>query len=136
MANQKITDMSFHHVSLKASNYEKSIEFYRELGMKTVVEWGQGDSRIMMLDIGDGSIFEICAAGANSYASEGRLQHVAFAVRNVDAAYEAAIKAGAVSVMEPTLMKLDDARPSRMNIYVAFVAGPDGEQIEFYTRKL
>jgi len=135
MANQKITGMSFHHASVKASNYERSVEFYRALGMKTVTEWGQGESRIMMLDIGDGNIFEICAGGADRYPAEGRIQHVAFAVRNVDSAYDIALRAGAKSVMTPTVMKLDDARPSKITIYVAFVAGPDGEQIEFYTRK-
>lgn len=127
--------MSFHHASIKASNYERSVEFYRSLGMKTVVEWGQGDSRIMMLDIGDGNIFEICAGGSEKNSGAGSIAHVAFAVRNVDEAYDIALRAGAQSIKTPTLMKLDDARPSRMTIYVAFVAGPDGEQIEFYTRK-
>ncbi len=135
MANQKIQGMGFHHVSIKVRNYEKSVEFYRALGMKTVVEWGQGDSRIMMLDIGDGNIFEICAGGSDEHSGDGSIGHVAFAVRNVDVAYASAIEAGARSVMTPTVMKLDDARPSRMTIYVAFVAGPDGEEIEFYTRK-
>ena len=133
MANEKIQGMSFHHASIKASNYERSVEFYRALGMKTVVEWGQGASRIMMLDIGDGNIFEICAGGSEK--AVGSIGHVAFAVRNVDTAYAKAIEAGARSVMSPTTMKLDDARPSRMTIYVAFVAGPDGEEIEFYTRR-
>ena len=135
MANQKIQGMGFHHVSIKVKNYEKSVEFYRALGMKTVVEWGQGDGRIMMLDIGDGNIFEICAGGTDKNCGVGSIGHVAFAVRNVDTAYAAAIAAGAKSVMTPTVMKLDDARPSRMTIYVAFVAGPNGEEIEFYTRK-
>ena len=135
MANEKIMGMSFHHTSLKASDYERSVAFYRALGMKTITEWGQGDGRIMMLDIGDGNIFEICACGDDTYPAEGRLQHVAFSVRNVDVAYAAALEAGARSVMQPTTMRLDDARPSKMTIYVAFVAGPDGEQIEFYTRK-
>lgn len=135
MANEKIQGMSFHHASVKASNYERSVEFYRSLGMKTVVEWGQGDGRIMMLDIGDGNIFEICAGGSQKNSGAGSIAHVAFAVRNVDTAYAKAIEAGAKSIMPPTTMKLDDARPSRMTIYVAFVAGPDGEEIEFYTRK-
>lgn len=135
MPNERIIGMSHHHVSLKASDYDRSVSFYRALGMKTVTEWGQGDTRIMMLDIGDGNIFEICAGGADSRAPEGRLAHVAFAVRNVDLAYSVALGAGAKSVMTPTTMRLDDARPSKMTIYVAFVAGPDGEQIEFYTRK-
>lgn len=135
MPNQKIAGMGFHHVSIKSLDYEKSVEFYRALGMTTIVEWGQGEGRIMMLDIGDGNILEICANGSDKYAKESKLQHVAFAVRNVDAAYNIALKAGAESVKTPTVMKLDDARPSRMTIYVAFVAGPDGEQIEFYTRK-
>ena len=135
MANGKIIGMGFHHVSIKVRNYERSVEFYRALGMKTVTEWGQGDGRIMMLDIGDGNIFEICAGGTDEGCGTGSIGHVAFAVRNVDTAYAKAIEAGAVSVMTPTVMKLDDARPSKMTIYVAFVAGPDGEQIEFYTRK-
>lgn len=135
MTNEKIVGMGFHHVSIKVKNYEKSVAFYRALGMKIVTEWGQGDGRIMMLDIGDGNIFEICAGGTDATCGKGSIGHVAFAVRNVDTAYAKAIEAGAKSVMTPTTMKLDDAHPSRMTIYVAFVAGPDGEEIEFYTRK-
>ena len=135
MANEKILGMSFHHSSIKVKNYEKSVSFYKSLGMKETVEWGQENGRIMMLDIGDGNIFEICAGGEGDVDCASGHHHVAFAVRDVDKAYDYALSLGAKSHMEPTTMKLDDARPSKMTIYVAFVKGPDGELIEFYKRK-
>ena len=132
MSNSVIKGMGFHHIALKASDYEKTVSFYKALGMSPVVEWGEGDSRIMMADIGDGGRLEIFAGCKDGYPAEGRWQHFAFCVQDVGFAYRTALEAGAKSVKAPTVMNLDDARPSRMTIQVAFVEGPDGEQIEFF----
>lgn len=132
MSNSVIRGMGFHHLALKASDYEKTVNFYKALGMKPVVEWGENDNRIMMIDVGDGGRLEIFAGCGDGYPAEGRWQHFALCVQDVVAAYNTALEAGAESVTPPTVMNLDDARPSRMTIQVAFVKGPDGEQIEFF----
>ena len=46
-------------------------------------------------------------------------------------AYEIALKAGATSMISPKIVPLD-SEPYKMSIYIAFVKGPDGEQIEFF----
>ncbi len=132
MANDVILGMGFHHISLKVTDYDRSVRFYRELGLKQIVEWGEGESRISMHDLGDGTRIEIFASKGEDYPPEGRWQHFALAVRDVDAAYNHALSVGAKSRQAPALMKIPDARPCRMNIYIAFVEGPDGEVIEFF----
>ncbi|MBQ8513461.1 MAG: VOC family protein, partial [Clostridia bacterium] len=65
MANEIIKGMGFHHVALKAVNFEESLKFFTEgLGMKFYTQWGEGDGRIAMLDLGDGGILELFAGGA------------------------------------------------------------------------
>lgn len=132
MPNEIIKGMGFHHISLKASNYDKSLEFYKALGMKMSVEWGEVGKRICMLDVGDSSKIEIFEAPGESFDDNGRWNHFALCVQDVDKAYSTALSAGATSVAKPAIMNLTDARPSRMTIYVAFVEGPDKEQIEFF----
>ena len=64
MANEIIKGMGFHHVALKATNFEESLKFFTEgLGMKFYTQWGEGDGRIAMLDLGDGGILELLLAG-------------------------------------------------------------------------
>ena len=52
--NNKISGLSFDHVGLKASDYERSIEFYKAIGATFLVEWGEGDQRISLWDLGNG----------------------------------------------------------------------------------
>lgn len=133
MANEIIKGMGFHHVALKVTDYERSIEFYKALGMKPIVEWGQGDGRVMMLDVGDGGRLEIFADGKlRDYPAEGKWQHFAFAVDNVEEAYNIALGAGAQPMAAPAVAMLEDARPSSVTFNYAFVLGPDGEQVEFF----
>lgn len=132
MSNEIIKGMGFHHISLKASNYNRSLKFYKSLGMKPVVEWGEIGKRICMLDVGDGSRIEIFESPNENFDENGRWNHFALCVQDVDKAYCTAISFGAVSISGPKIMNLDDAKPSRMTIYVAFVEGPDKEQIEFF----
>lgn len=132
MANQKIKGMGFHHVALRTTNFEKSLEFYKALGMEFIVQWGQGPMTIAMFDIGDGGRFEIFANRGVDYPSEGRLQHFAFCVDDVEAAYAHALSIGAEALTPPKTVPLEDAIPEKITIQVAFVKGPDGEQLEFF----
>ena len=88
----------------------------------------------MLLDIGDGSKIELFAKGSDEYSTNGKLIHLAFAVENVQEAYRAAMAAGGVSIMEPCELPLQST-PKRITLQLAFVAGPDGEQIEFCKEK-
>ncbi|MGI6203627.1 MAG: VOC family protein [Eubacteriales bacterium] len=131
MANKVISGMGFHHIALKAHNFEESLKFYTEgLGMKPLAGWGEGDGRIQMLDIGDGTILELFAGGSE-HAETGRYIHLAFCCDDVDAAFAAAVKAGAKVKTEPATVPLD-SKPQPMTLRVAFVYGPSGEELEFF----
>ena len=130
--NKILSGARFHHVALRTNCLERSLKFYRALGLKEIVRWGEGESEIVMLDIGDGGRLELFAYRGVDYPAEGRWQHFAIAVDDVPAAYELATSLGAPSITAPKTVPLNDARPAPMTIEVAFVEGPDGEQVEFF----
>ena len=130
--NKKITGMGFHHIALKAADFEKSLDFYTNgLGMTPVLSWGEGNGRITMLDMGNGDIVELFAGGGDEFAKVGKYIHFAMGVDDVDAAYDAAIAAGAVSKTAPKDAPLN-SQPYKVTLRVAFVYGPDGEELEFF----
>jgi catechol 2,3-dioxygenase-like lactoylglutathione lyase family enzyme len=122
----------FHHVGLKCSNIEKSLTMYKALGMKEVMRWGEGENMIVMLDIGDSGRIEMFANGSDAFSPSGKWIHFALKVTDADAAYRHALSVGFTSHMEPTSMVLA-TNPSPTPIRIAFVCGPDGEQLEFFT---
>ena len=131
MTDSMIGGIGFHHVGLKAADFEASCAFYRALGMKEVLSWGEGERTIALFDIGDGGKIEIFANGGEEYSANGKWIHFALHVDDVDAAYAAALSAGATVVTPPKTVELA-SRPYLATIRVAFVAGPDGEQIELF----
>lgn len=131
MANKIISGLGFHHIALKAANFEESYKFYTEgLGMTPLAGWGEGDGRIQMLDIGDSAILELFAGGSEK-AEVGRYIHLAFRCDDVDAAFATAVKAGAKVKTEPFTVPVN-AQPKPMTLRVAFVFGPSGEELEFF----
>lgn len=125
----KIT--GFHHIALHASDFDKTVEFYKTLGLTERVSWGEGDGRAVMLDMGDGGCIEVFAGGEKHDRVDERFLHLAFRADDVDSAYETAIKAGAVTKREPYEASPPDAVPP-IKMRVAFVYGPDGELLEFF----
>ena len=131
MKNQVITGLGFHHIALKASDFDRSRAFYAALGMKETVSWGKGEKTIALFDVGDGGKIEIFANGGDEYVANGKWIHFALKCDDVDAAYAAALSAGATPMTPPRTVELA-SRPYLMTIRVGFVYGPDGEQIEFF----
>ena len=132
MANNVIKGLGFHHIALKANDFDKSVEFYKALGLEFVVSWGEGDKRIAMFDLGDGGRLELFAGGNDTdFPAEGKYMHFAMCCDDVDTAYETAIRAGAVPFKEPKTVPLD-SYPEKIAIHIAFVLGPSGEQLEFF----
>ena len=106
MANEIVSGMGFHHVALKAHNFDASLKFFTEgLGMKFFTMWGEGDGR--------------------------RYIHYAMKVDDVDAAYNTAIAAGAKPKTAPKVVPLD-SHPVKLTLNCAFVYGPSGEELEFF----
>ncbi len=131
MANNSIRGMRFHHIALKCANLNKSLQMYEALGLQEVARWGEGDGEIVMLDIGDGGRIELFANGGDAYATNGKWQHFALGVEDVDQAYRVALDAGFLPKTAPKIVSLN-AKPKPMSINIAFVIGPDGEEVEFF----
>ena len=131
MANAVIGGMRFHHVALKCQDLSKSLAMYKALGLCEIVRWGEGDGEIVMLDIGDGGRLELFANGGDAFAPNGKWQHFAFGVDDVEHAYQTALASGFLPKTAPKVVPLA-ARPQPMSIKVAFVIGPDGEEVEFF----
>jgi len=132
MANDIIKGMGFHHVALKAANFDGAYKFYTEgLGLKLYTAWGDGDSRAAMLDLGDGGILELFAGGTAEIEANARYIHFAVKVDDVDSAYEIALKAGAKPKSAPIVVPVASA-PVKLTLNCAFVYGPCGEELEFF----
>lgn len=130
MANEIIKGMGFHHVALKAVDFDASLKFFTEgLGMKFYTSWGEGDGKIAMLDLGDGGILELFAGGREG--DNTNYIHFAMKVDDVDAAYETALAAGAKPKQAPKVVPLNSA-PVKLTLNCAFVYGPSGEELEFF----
>ncbi|MBR2410795.1 MAG: VOC family protein [Clostridia bacterium] len=132
MANEILKDLGFHHIALRCADINKSLNMYKALGMTEKVRWGENENLIVMLDIGNGDIIELFANGGEKYAEEGKWQHFAMRTADVNKAYETAIKAGFSPLTQPKTVPLDSS-PEKMTITCAFVKGPDGEQVEFFS---
>ncbi len=136
MSNDILKGLGYAHIAIAAKDFDKSLAFYKALGLKIYTAWGErtaaADTRIALLDMGDGSLVELFAKpdlvgdGAGS-----PYLHFAFAVQNVDEAYRIALEAGATPLKPPAEMPLDSA-PLRMTLRIAFVKGPSGEELEFF----
>jgi len=131
MANEIIKGMGFHHIALRCADIEKSLTMYKALGMKEMVRWGEGSKLIVMLDVGDGGRIELFANGSDEYSVKGKWNHFALRVEDVEAAYQVALNAGFQPLTPPKSVPLD-SKPEKITIQVAFVTGPDGEELEFF----
>ena len=121
----------FHHVALRARDFDASLLFYTQaLGLTRKLAWGEDDRRAVMLDAGNGNCLEVFAGGADGPKPEGTLLHLAFKTPDCDGSLAAARAAGAVVTQEPTTVTIPSSPPATVRI--AFCTGPDGEVIEFF----
>jgi len=120
----------FHHIALNSSDFDRSVAFYKALGLVEAARWGEGAQSAMMLRLPDGGIVEIFANSNASPEQNVRFVHLALAVDDVRAAFDAAIKAGAPVREAPK--DVDIPASPALPVTVAFVNGPTGEVIEFF----
>lgn len=130
----KSTVKGLHHVALTVADLDACTAFYRALGMTPLRSWGEGSSAGAMLDMGDGSILEIFADG-DGKGTQGAVNHIALDVEDADAAYAAALQAGAAPQpgWEPRDIVIGSQPPYPAR--VAFVFSPTGERVEFFQVK-
>ncbi len=131
----------FHHVAIKVADYERAVAFYKALGFKEKLDWGEksptGDTRGILLDSGDGNYMEVFAGGPadakhHPWGERYALIHVAFRTSDLEHALKVAEAAGATITQQPKDIVM--GRPGKsVNIRVAFVQSPTGEVVEFFT---
>ena len=131
MAKEQISGLGFHHIALKCTDIEKSLTMYKALGLKEVLRWGEGERLIVMLELSDGGRIELFANGSDAFSPMGKWVHFALRAEDVDAAYASALAAGFVSKSAPRVVPLP-SQPYQTSINIAFVYGPDGEEVEFF----
>jgi len=132
MANKRPFAPGFHHVAIRATDFEATVRFYEEgLGCVRRFGWGEGETRAALMDVGDGNYVEIFAGRSEGEIPEGGIIHFALRTEDADAAFAKAVAAGATPVIEPK-----DASPAHadhpITFRVAFVRGLAGETIEFF----
>jgi lactoylglutathione lyase len=91
---------------------------------------GNTGKTIYLVDLGGNAVVEIIPKGLGAVESNAHWVHVAVAADDARAAYEKALKAGALMQSEP-----QDLLLGAMAVCNAFVLGPDGEVIEFFQVK-
>ena len=137
MSNDIIKGLGYAHMAIAAKDFDKSLTFYKALGMKVYTQWGEGDSRIALLDTGNGDLIELFAKPdlntdkAATTADGNPFLHFAFSAQNVDEAYRIALEAGATPLKPPAELPLK-AHPICLTLRIAFVKGPSGEELEFF----
>ena len=132
MANARPFGPGFHHVAIRATDFEATVRFYEEgLGLRRHFGWGEGDTRAALMDTGDGNYIEIFTGRKEGDIPEGGILHYALRTAELDVAYARAVAAGATPVVEPKDVSPANAdRP--ITFRVAFVRGLAGETIEFF----
>src|SRR5437763_11602758 len=134
--NKTLGGGGFHHVAIRARDFDASVRFYTEaLGFVEKIRWGGADGKkAIMLDVGDGNYLEIFSHRTESLASdtpEPPILHFAIRTTDTDAAIARARAAGAVVTIEPKNVDIPST-PQVTPVRLAFCKGPDGELIEFF----
>jgi glyoxylase I family protein len=133
--NIKIGGGGFHHVAIRVKDYDAAVEFYKALGFKEKISWGERDRRGILLDTGDGNYVELLSQGSDSKKPENPIAHIAIRTDDCDAATERARIAGAEITVEPKNSTIQ-SKTGPVPLRISFFKGPEGEIIEFFQNEL
>ncbi|MFZ5814717.1 MAG: VOC family protein [Bacillota bacterium] len=116
--------MRIHHIGIMVSDIERSVAWYqRVLGFRVADRRELGRTRLAFLELAGAQIELIQQEG--SCAAEGIVNHIAFAVDDLDAAM-ARLRAEGVSLGDERVIPIWDGGR------VLFFEGPDGEVLELF----
>ncbi len=123
-------DLNFHHMALKTNDLQKSVDFYTKLGLKEALRWGEGEKEIVLMELPGGGRLELFANGGDQYPAQGKYIHFAIGSCDIEGDYARALCAGATPMTPPKYVDLA-SKPTPCTFHLAFVIGPNGEQLEF-----
>ena len=120
-----------HHVGLLVKDIQKSLDFYTQgLGGKVTFSFpmpNDSSKTIYLVDLGNNAVVELIPRGNGEEEVNAHWAHLAVRTDDAKAAFEKAIKAGAVCRSEPKESKL-----GTITVINPFVYGPDREVVEFF----
>ncbi len=123
----------FFHIFLAVSNLERSIEFYTKAfeDSKMLYEFTIDGLNICMFSLGNGVVLEMLEKPFID-KSDGKWEHIALEVDNLQEQYDKLIAAGATVKMPLEFTTILKGRNGYPDTYCAgvHVWGPDGEEIE------
>jgi glyoxylase I family protein len=137
-SNKTIGGGGFHHVAIRARDFDKSVHFYTQaLGFTKKIQWGEKPKRAIMLDTGDGNYLEIFERPEAGPVNDDAAAILHFAIRtdDCDAATSRAVAAGGVQTMAPKSLDIP-SQPGPTPVRISFFKGPDGEIVEFFQNEL
>jgi len=121
------------HVAIQASDFEVALHFYHELlGFPVVQPAAQYKTRTLCYLSAGNILIELYSAKSDGppaipyVANRGGLDHLSFRTRDLDAAIEALSGKGVKVIKKPFEVQAADGHPQRL----AFIEGPDGQEIE------
>lgn len=119
-----ITVTGLSHIAIECSDIEKSQAFYRSIiGLEPYAALGGA----VKLRAGPDSFVELFPADSDAAFSRGRLKHFSLTVDSVGQAADTLRQAG-LEVRGP--FTLNEDTPELPTRVIAFVNGPDGEEVE------
>lgn len=122
-----------HHAAVRCCGvdaFERTVKFYTELlGLKIDRTWGEGEGSAALIAVGN-SFIEVFANGKYD-DPQGAYTHLALETDDVDGMIELVRAAGYTIKVEPKYSYVG-GKPPRSRL--GFCIGPNGEDIEFFTR--
>ena len=127
--NTIFSQSGFHHLALRARDFDKSLSFYTAgMGFPVAHSWGEGERRIALLDLGDANYLELFACSEQTTIVSGNQYfHVALRSVDVEGDIEKVRALGCPVTVEPKSVEVNGKI-----IRVGFFLGPDGETWEFF----
>ena len=112
------------HVAIDCRDLEKSLAFYHDaLGLELYAALGGATK----LGAGGGTFVELFAVGEGAAEGRGSLKHFSIAVESIERAMAHLATRGVEARGPFTLNENDPGLPTRT---IAFITGPDDEEIE------
>jgi catechol 2,3-dioxygenase-like lactoylglutathione lyase family enzyme len=134
MKSQGSSGAALHHVSLRVANLERSIAFYRDgLGLTLGSAFESQGRRFALMVAPRGGRVELVEtqAAARRPTEHDVLWHLALETDDAQAAFDTAVAAGGQVAVPVTALDLVDEVTNRpWRVRIAFVRGPDAEEVE------